>query len=257
MKTLILCIALISSGLLRANDTLTISLEVAQMNSTEKVYNLQFDDFDHVIVYQFGLSYDTSGMAFREVRAITLDHLLPQHFNEPFPGDVRNVFLNPTLQPIDYSNPVIAYQLVFDLKVPGGSDLCFSTDALKYEFGLVDGTQTINVSHVILYDDCHQPFVLGLEGSTATDQIGTIPSKLISNAHLSQAGQLMIEAEEATDVRLTILDANAQLVADLGQRDLTVGRQEMDAGNAFVPGVYILVATGRSGVKEVVKLAVQ
>jgi hypothetical protein len=159
--------------------------------------------------------------------------------------------------PQDYSNPVTAFQVVFDLKVPGGSDLCFSTDVLDYEFGLKDGNNQVLLSHLIVYDDCHQPFILGLQGSTGTDDIGKGQQNLTSKLHLTQEGILSLEANAATDVNVAILDANARVLADLKSIPLVEGRQELSTHQTFIPGVYLVQITRDGKLESVAKVVVK
>lgn len=239
MKRTILLALICCSGLVRANDTITMHVTLAEITATEKVYDVVFDDFDYMLAYQWALAYDTSGMSFKEIRNSNIPYLDAANFNVAIPGEVRTVWFHPTLEALDYPNPMTGFQLVFDLHDPAGSALCLSDAFLDYQFAREIGGQQIELSTLIMYDDCHQPFILPLQ-TTSVGDISHAPNPIIHHVFGQQDGTISLISDAEMTVYLSLVDMSGREILPPGQHSLVIGRNTFHTGKELMGGMYTL-----------------
>ena len=245
MKT-ILPIAFLFCSLYSGAQIARFEVEVASQSATEKVYNLIVDDYHNGVAWQYGFDFDGSRMTFREVRNAILDDLDTGDFNEVFPGQLLTVWIDTDLEGLIFEEPTVLYQLVFDVHVPGGSDLCFSSDILQYELVVEDGSGQYELDFLEIHDECTSGLVLDLN-STATEEPVVLKPNLIKDLHLTTEGSLGFHAILPGLMELSIYDIQGHLIRTFSNRLYTEGRHTLELQRALVPGVFVLKAIHENG----------
>lgn len=256
MKIVSALVCLAFTVMVRANDTVTVRLQLEEITATEKVYNFTFENFDGIIAYQWALSFDPAGMSFKEARNITLEHLLPSDFHESTPGVLRSLYLNPTLEGADHPDVFTAFQLVFEVNTTGGSDVCLSETSIDYEFVALDGVNEFTMNTLVMYDDCHQPFVLALS-PTAVKETSYDGQSGIERVYGNSDGWISFVSQYEGSAHLTVFDYSGREVSRMGRQFLTKGRHDFQTGQPLTTGVYLLTVWTEQGAPYSVPFSIQ
>lgn len=252
MKT-ILPIALLLCSICSQAQIARFHVEVASQTATEKIYNLIADDYYYGVAWQYGFNFDGSKMTFREIQNSILQDLDTYDFNEAFPGQLLTVWLDTDLEGVIFDEPTILYQLVFDVHVAGGSDLCFSSDILQYELVVSPSSGQAELDFLEIQDECTSGLILDLTTTGTHNPIALQPA-LIKDLNLTADGNLSFSNLLAGYIALTLYDIQGHLVGSIDTREYSEGRQTADFQNALMTGVFILKATHEDDVDQSYKV---
>ena len=240
MKTLLLIAFTLIVTRIAAQETIYLTLEVAEITATEKIYNLIVDDFDNIVGWQYTMLFDGTEMRFKEIRNSVLEDLDSHDFNEPYPGVLLTAWIVTDLDPEDFSEPTVAFQIVFELFEPGGSGVCFSESPLEYEFIMQEVPGQAFLNEVIISDDCHIDFPIALNTTGTENSFGnTLPS--LNNVHLSRNGESGFTLSEDLEMQVTLYDLSGKVVGSIPNQKFGNGTHNVNFGKSL-EGVYLFQA---------------
>ncbi|HZV69609.1 MAG TPA: T9SS type A sorting domain-containing protein [Saprospiraceae bacterium] len=246
MKNILLSVLVAIGTCLNAQHTVYFSLEPVELNTTEKIYNFIVSDFVDMVGWQFSMLFDGTKMRFKEIRNPILDDLTNHDFNEPHSGILLTAWIDRDLQSLDYIEPTVAFQLVFELLSPEGADVCLSETPLSYEFIVHDSPGHIFLSEVVINDDCHVSFPIQLN-TTAVDDPASGGTELIDQVYLSTQGELSFTNTTEQNLSLQLFDILGRPVVNFGNVLYPSGRSTLDTGRKISDGLYILHMTNDHG----------
>lgn len=226
---------------LKAQQSAHFRLEEAELTATEKIYNFIADDYDHVLSFQYSLSFDQARMQFKEVRNPVIEGMNNSNFGTSYPGYLVTSWFDPDVDPADLPNPVAIYQLVFDVNEPGGSTLCFSTEPLEYELSL---EQEI-ITQIIIDDECNTGLVLHLNSTAVSDPVTV--EKMMNDISLSRDGVLDFTAAKSQWMELTLCDISGRAIVTVDEVMYTDGRHSVATDKLLQAGIYFLRVRNENG----------
>lgn len=247
MKHFLILILLFVSVHLKAQHTLHFTIELAEVNATEKIYNFIVDDFDQIIAWQLTFLFDSTNMRFKEVRNSVIDGLSNSDFNEAEPGVLFTTWLDSDVFPNDYSNPVTAFQMVFDVLQPGGSALCFSTDEAEYEIVLSDGTNDFALDNLIITDECNTDLLLVLNPS-AVENTDHKEKYHLEKLFLSTSGELSFTMLNDQAISFVLYDIPGHVVGVVKKNEYALGRHTVHVRKTLQSGIYFINIINEAGV---------
>ena len=231
------------ASFLHAQPVIHLQFLLSEETPTEKIYNVVSEDFDEVLSMQYTLQFDGAKMGFKEIRFPTLDGLSSSNFNVISDGYLLTAWFDPDLLVNDQPNPVTIFQIVFETYVPGGSTLCFSTDPLETEVGLVGEILAI----LVIDDDCHTGLVLD-PYTTAVSDVDQVKN-IIDNIHFTRNGEFSFDLSEEGEYAFRVVDAAGKEYASTAPIHYTKGRNFTNVEKSFISGVYFIeVINGKRSV---------
>ena len=239
-KLLLIALTLIVTRIV-AQETISLTLEVAEVTATEKIYNLIVDDFDDMVGWQYTMLFDGTEMRFKEIRNSVLEDLDSHDFNEPYPGVLLTAWIVTDLDPEDFSEPTVAFQIVFELFEPGGSGVCFSESPLEYEFIMQEVPGQAFLNEVVVSDDCHIDFPIALNTTGLENSNGNMLPE-ISKVHLSQNGESGFTLSEDLEMQITLYDLSGKVIGSTPTQLFVKGIHFIKFDKPLIEGVYIFQA---------------
>lgn len=252
MKT-ILPIALLLCSMYSQAQIARFQVELASQTATEKIYNLIADDYYYGVAWQYGFNFDGSKMTFREIQNSILQDLDTYDFNEAFPGKLLTVWLDTDLEGVIFDEPTVLYQLVFDVHVPGGSDLCFSSEILQYELVVSPSSGQEELDFLEIQDECTSGLILDLTTTATHDPVALKPA-FLKDLNLTADGSLSFSNLLSGHIELTLYDIQGHLIGSIENKEYAEGRQTADFQGSFLTGVFILKATHENGIEQSYKV---
>lgn len=251
MKKFLLIAIVFISFRLSAQETVYLTLEVAEITATEKIYNLIVDDFDNMIGWQYTMLFNGTEMKFKEIRNSILEDLDSHDFNELYPGVLLTSWIVTDLDPEDYPDPTIALQIVFELFEPQGSGVCFAESPLEYEFIRQEVPGQGYLTEVIINDDCHQDFPIALN-TTGSNYMPDNQLSTINNVHLSN-DEIEFRLSDFIELELNVYDLSGRMVNNILYQTYTIGSQSAKLNNHLPDGMYLVQAIAKNGQQAIFK----
>jgi len=246
MKHILLFILLILAFHTKAQETIRFTVSLAEETATEKIYDFIVDDFDDLIAWQLAMRFDTAGMRYLEIRNSVIEGMSSQNFFEADPGLIYSTWVDSDIVPNDYPNPVTAFQMVFELKTPGGSNLCFSLDSLDYEIVVGDGLQEHEVEQLVISDDCNSNYVIILNTPTAVVDANK-PKQTIGQPYLSTDGLLSFTTGLDQILEINLFDVTGRSLTSISRNAYSQGRHSVESGMSLMEGVYFIQFRSKDG----------
>jgi hypothetical protein len=251
MKNLLLAIALICAASMQAQDPLKLKVEVVETSATEKVYNFITINFVDIIGWQFIMNFDGTKMKFKEIRNAIHPSQTTGNFYEPTPGELRSVWIDTDLQPNNFPDSTVLFQLVFEILQPEGAPLCFLETQENFEFILKDESD-FTLTEILISDDCYQGFSIFL-GGTSIENTEVSTDSFIKDVFLSTAGTLTFTSPNDQQLHLSLFDLNGKQLISLGEKDYVAGRNTLQC-KPITSGVYVIKAVAEDGKESTVKV---
>lgn len=251
MRNLLLAIALISAASIQAQDPLKMKVEVVETSPTEKVYNFITINFVDIIGWQFIMNFDGTKMKFKEIRNAIHPSQTTGNFYEPTPGELRTVWIDTDLQPNNFPDSTVLFQLVFEILQPEGAPLCFLETQENFEFIMKDGSE-FTLTEILISDDCYQGFSIFL-GGTSTENTGVSTQPFIKDVFLSTTGALTFASTVDQQMHISLYDLNGKQVMSFGEKEIVSGRNTLQC-KPITQGVYVLKTIAENGKESAVKV---
>ncbi len=251
MRNLLLAIALISAASIQAQDPLKMKVEVVETSPTEKVYNFITINFVDIIGWQFIMNFDGTKMKFKEIRNAIHPSQTTGNFYEPTPGELRTVWIDTDLQPNNFPDSTVLFQLVFEILQPEGAPLCFLETQENFEFIMKDGSE-FTLTEILISDDCYQGFSIFL-GGTSTENTGVSTQPFIKDVFLSTTGTLAFASTVDQQMHISLYDLNSKQVMSFGEKEIVSGRNTLQC-KPITQGVYVLKTIAENGKESAVKV---
>jgi len=252
MKSLLISFLVTSFLSTQAQDVLKLKVELAEITSTEKIYNFITENMVGIIGWQFQMEFDGTKMKFKEIRNPVQSSQNSHNFNESAPGLLRSVWLDYDLQSDDFPDSSVLFQLVFETLEPEGAPLCFLESQEYFEFIIDEGSGTFSLAEIIISDDCYQGFSIFLE-STSTELPAVSDALPIKDVFLSSSGSLSFTSLQDQELHFSVMDMNGKVLTTIDHRTYTQGRNTVQCRNV-VPGVYLVKVKGGDGEGMIVKV---
>jgi hypothetical protein len=249
MKKLFFLFLLAGSQWMTAQAVMHIGLTIAELTSTQKVYNVYVKNYDQILASQYSLSFDPQKMTFAGVRQSIPDGLGNSCFGTPFPGIATHAWIQTDLDPDSYIDSTVIYQLVFNVLQPGGSTLCFTNVPLDYEFVKPDEEL---VEPFFIHDDCYSGDVL-IDPSTGIHEPTISTAFQLQNISLSDRGEMTFNLKKPDQLRFTLYETNGKEIAGSNTKSYSTGRSTVNFGHALNNEIYLIKVTGTSGLVQTIK----
>lgn len=246
MKTSLLFILMNLAVTLNAQQALHFRLEVAELTASEKIYNFIVDDYVNVIAWQYVMIFDDSKMQFREIRNSIVEGLSTGTFHAESPGYLRTAGFDPDLDPVDFPDSTVIYQIVFDLTAPGGSTLCFSEVSSDYEIVIEENGFQMELEQLIVTDECNTGLVLNLN-PTSVDHHVIEAERLIEKIFLSKQGELAFTTTHDQKMSLQLFDVLGRPVSLKKENTYDFGRNVVNMDKSIYGGIYMLLIRSEDG----------
>jgi len=237
MRNVLITFLLTCSLSIQAQEPLKLKVELAEVTSTERIYNFTTFNMMGIIGWQFQMDFDGTKMKFKEIRNTVNTTQNSSNFYEPTPGNLRSVWLDYDLQADPIPDSVVLFQMVFEILDPEESSLCFRTSQEYFEF-ILDVNFGLTLAEFLISDDCYEGFSIFL-GSTATENPEVSEVLPIKDVFLSSTGTLSFTSLDVQELQFSLLDVNGKLITTINRRTYSVGRNTVQC-NSLVPGMYFV-----------------
>ncbi len=252
MKHFLLIAFLTLSISLQAQHTLRFGVELVEATATEKVYNFETEDFLNIVAWQFSMHFDGTRMRFKEIRNPILNYLSTNSFNEPTPGNLRSLWLDNDLDPDNYTEPTVLFQMVFELLTPENTPLCFDESQEYFEFVVEEGSGNFYLSELVIHDDCVAGLSIFLDG-TATEDVTSPQVQHIKDVSLISSGTLSFTSASNQKLKLSLIDLNGKQLISFDEKEYASGRNTVQC-KPVASGVYVLKAIAEDGKESATKV---
>ena len=253
MKHFLLISLLALSVSLQAQHTLRFGVELVEATATEKVYNFETEDFLNIVAWQFSMHFDGTRMRFKEIRNPILNYLSTNSFYEPTPGNLRSLWLDNDLDPDNYTEPTVLFQMVFEILSPENTPLCFEESQEFFEFVVQEEPGNFYLSELVIHDDCVAGLSIFLEGASATEDISTSVVQHITDVSLMSSGTLSFSSASNQNLVLSLVDLNGKQLISFDEKEYTTGRNSLSC-KPVAQGVYVLKSIAGDGKESAVKV---
>lgn len=219
-----------------AQNIANIGIQAVETTSTEKVYNFYVWDYENIVASQFSMTYDGAKMTYKEIRNSQVIGLSGSSFSNPLPGVILSSWIELDLEAESYIDSTVLYQIVFDIIVPGGSNLCFSDTPLRYEF--VNEEEVLN--QIIIHDDCNTGLLLVLDPTGIADQEEEVIESPLKYVFLSTQGELIFSLSNDQVLHFSLYDNLGREITQIPSQSFTTGRNTIHFRRTIPTGIYTL-----------------
>lgn len=232
MKQFLIACLFISSFSGNAQELL-MQLTNAQVNGNQVTYDLVVENFTDIVAIQYGIAFDTQVLTFVEIQNIAIISMSQGNFNVK-PGSIVNVWVDFNVAGVTLPDGTVLYQIVFEMVNDTFGTVCFSDEAIDYEFA----TNTGVMNSFSIVDDCHaEPFQIIIHPSAAENiaqdygiQINTFV----------QAQNVSISFATERKMSFTLLDLSGRMIQSIPEHSYSPGMHHLQLQQ--VPsGMYVLL----------------
>lgn len=253
MKPFLLTIVLLANLYLQAQPTAHLGLALAEITSTEKVYNVYVSEYRDIIAHSYSMAFDDTKMTYQGIRNSIIPSISGASFANPSAGVITSLWFEGSLMSEDYVDSTVLYQIAFNVVQPGGSTLCFSQTPLAFEF--VDA-ESNSLDEIIIHDDCFDSLLVIINPTSLVSAV-PVPKACIQNLHIATDGQFSFTSLKDQHLAFNLFDTQGRILATLKSTYYSKGRNQGDFHQAIIPGSYLMQTMSNGSTAQSLMIIVQ